>query len=203
MPLVAVSDFRLANAVPSLTTPLVVILKTCDMPDLAQSVEGLVAFVTQFQGLAGLDKAKPIGVAVNTDGAQFQVIGFVPVTDLGKLLSALQGAVGEATPEIDLVGSGGAEGERGGGGVESGVGGAFGAGVGAVPDSGAECEDRTEAECVGDLLAPGLAAKAIEHRVPAPAVLAGVPGDMHRGSAVIMHRTDEVGLVLTRATLAS
>ncbi len=75
--------------------------KTCDMPDLAQSVEGLVAFVTQFQGLAGLDKTKPIGVAVNTDGAQFQVIGFVPVTDLGKLLSALQGAVGEATDAGD------------------------------------------------------------------------------------------------------
>lgn len=71
--------------------------KVSEMPDLAQSVEGLVAFVTQFQGLAGLDKSKPIGVAVNTDGTQFQVIGFVPVDDLDKLLGALQGLVGEAT----------------------------------------------------------------------------------------------------------
>ncbi|MBL8829952.1 MAG: hypothetical protein JNM18_23435 [Planctomycetaceae bacterium] len=71
--------------------------KVSEMPDLAQSVEGLVAFVTQFQGLAGLDKSKPIGVAVNTDGTQFQVIGFVPVEDLDKLLAALQGLVGEAT----------------------------------------------------------------------------------------------------------
>lgn len=75
--------------------------KTAEMPDLAQSVEGLIAFATQFQGLAGLDKTKPIGVALQTDGGQFQVLGFVPVEDADKLLGALIGAVGEATDAGD------------------------------------------------------------------------------------------------------
>ena len=70
--------------------------KLAEMPDLAQSVEGLIGFVTQFQGLVGLDKSKPLGVSVSTDGGQFQIIGFVPVTDMGKLLGALGGVVGEA-----------------------------------------------------------------------------------------------------------
>lgn len=70
--------------------------KMAEMPDLAQSVEGLIGLFTQFQGLNGLDKTKPIGVALNSDGAQFQVIGFVPVKELDKLLAALVGAVGEA-----------------------------------------------------------------------------------------------------------
>jgi len=77
--------------------------KVADMPDLAQSVEGLIGFFTQFQGLAGLDKSKPIGIALNSDGAQFQVVGFVPVTDSNKLLGALAGALGQAQDAGDGV----------------------------------------------------------------------------------------------------
>ena len=33
-------------------------------PELAQAAEGMLAIVTRFQGLAGLDKTKPIGAAI-------------------------------------------------------------------------------------------------------------------------------------------
>lgn len=65
-----------------------------DNPDLAKGFEGLLAMFTQWQGLAGLDKTRPIGAAVTTDGAQFQVLGFVPVKDLKKLFGALVGLIG-------------------------------------------------------------------------------------------------------------
>jgi hypothetical protein len=46
--------------------------------------------VTQGQGLAGLDKTKPLGVIVQTDDDNnFQVLAFIPVTDLKKVLDTL------------------------------------------------------------------------------------------------------------------
>jgi hypothetical protein len=66
-------------------------------PQLAQGLEGMLAAMTQGQGLAGLDKAKPWGAVVSisaTDG--FLPCVFVPVTDLKQLLQALGPLAGEA-----------------------------------------------------------------------------------------------------------
>ncbi|MBX3415587.1 MAG: hypothetical protein KF708_23080 [Pirellulales bacterium] len=68
--------------------------KETDDPELAQGIEGLLTLVTQGQGLQGLDKERPWGLVVQTDELQFQILGFLPVTDLDKFLEALA-AVGE------------------------------------------------------------------------------------------------------------
>ncbi|HTU25413.1 MAG TPA: hypothetical protein VMF30_08455 [Pirellulales bacterium] len=64
------------------------------MPGLEKLVEGLVAARTKAQGLQGLDTKRPWGVVVNTDGFGFQPIGFLPVTDLKKLLDATSQLIG-------------------------------------------------------------------------------------------------------------
>ncbi|GAG16776.1 unnamed protein product, partial [marine sediment metagenome] len=55
-------------------------------PNLADGVEAVLTIATQGQGLAGLDKSKPWGAVVQTDGTKFPAYGFVPVTDLKALL---------------------------------------------------------------------------------------------------------------------
>jgi hypothetical protein len=64
-------------------------------PDLAKGIEGLVAIVTRWQGLAGLDKTKPVGGLVRTDGVQYQYLAFVPAKDLPKLFDVLSNFIGE------------------------------------------------------------------------------------------------------------
>jgi hypothetical protein len=83
--------------------------KISNNPDLAKGLDGMIALFTQWQGLAGLDKARPWGAAVNTDGLQFQSLVFLPVTDLKKLMGALAGVIGE--PEA--VGEDGKKGDKG------------------------------------------------------------------------------------------
>ncbi|HEY4313022.1 MAG TPA: hypothetical protein VGN12_26455 [Pirellulales bacterium] len=73
--------------------------KLSDSPDLAKNLEGMITFFTQGQGLAGLDKTKPWGLAASTDGLSFQLLGFIPVTDLKKLLDALSGFLGDPDQE--------------------------------------------------------------------------------------------------------
>jgi hypothetical protein len=72
-------------------------------PQLAQSLEGILALVTRAQGLVGLDKSKPIGALVSlSDEGRPQVVAFVPVTDSEKLLDALQGLI----PTVEDLGDG-------------------------------------------------------------------------------------------------
>lgn len=73
--------------------------------EASKQLEGLLVFMTQGQGLVGLDKTKPIGAALLTDesGLQFPALGFVPVTNLKKLLDALSGLIGEADDEGEGV----------------------------------------------------------------------------------------------------
>jgi hypothetical protein len=68
--------------------------KASDNPDLVNGIDGLIAIVTQLQGLAGLDKTRPLGAAVRSDGVQFQMLAFVPVKNIKQLFSALSGAIG-------------------------------------------------------------------------------------------------------------
>ncbi|MEX0679610.1 MAG: hypothetical protein WD063_21250 [Pirellulales bacterium] len=65
-------------------------------PDLDKNLEGMIQLFTQGQGLAGLDKKRPLGVTLTTDGLNFQPLIVLPVTDLKKLLEALEGLVGPA-----------------------------------------------------------------------------------------------------------
>ncbi|EAQ79105.1 hypothetical protein DSM3645_14115 [Blastopirellula marina DSM 3645] len=51
----------------------------------------------------GIDKTRPIGVVVRTDGQQFSYIGFLPVSDLKSLLLILQDQVGEPQDMEDGV----------------------------------------------------------------------------------------------------
>ena len=59
-------------------------------PQASQQIEQMLALFTQGQGLAGLDKSKPCGVAMFLDGGQPVGLLFVPVTDLKKLLRMVE-----------------------------------------------------------------------------------------------------------------
>jgi hypothetical protein len=65
-------------------------------PDLDKNLEGMIQLFTQGQGLAGLDKKRPLGVTLTTDGLVFNPLVVLPVTDLKQLLGALEGFVGAA-----------------------------------------------------------------------------------------------------------
>ncbi|HEX3872198.1 MAG TPA: hypothetical protein VHV77_17255 [Pirellulales bacterium] len=65
-----------------------------DTPELGASLDGLLAMLTKFQGLVGLDKTKPWGIAVSTDGMSLQNLAFIPVTDLKRLLGVLADLIG-------------------------------------------------------------------------------------------------------------
>jgi len=65
-------------------------------PDLDQNLEGMIQLFTQGQGFAGLDKKRPLGLTLTTDGLQFQPILVLPVSNLKQLLEALEGIVGQA-----------------------------------------------------------------------------------------------------------
>ena len=64
-------------------------------PDMGKGLEGLLSLVTQGQGLVGLDKKKPWGLAASTDGVSFQLLGFLPIKELDKFVAAIGGVAGE------------------------------------------------------------------------------------------------------------
>lgn len=66
-------------------------------PDLGQGLEGLLNLMTQGQGLP-LDKEKPWGGVVSSDGFQFQILGFLPITDLEKFVEVV-GNLGDPPAE--------------------------------------------------------------------------------------------------------
>lgn len=63
-------------------------------PDLAKTLEGVLGFFTQGQGLAGLDKTRPWGAIVATDGTSFPKAVFLPVSDVEKLMASLVAFIG-------------------------------------------------------------------------------------------------------------
>lgn len=69
-------------------------------PTLAGFAESFILLATQGKGLAGLDVKRPIGILITTEGGPLPTAhGFVPVTDLGKLLGAIQGMTGPVEEE--------------------------------------------------------------------------------------------------------
>jgi len=73
-----------------------------DNPGLAAMVESLLMLSTQGRGLTGLDVKRPAGIVVTSDGTDLAAHGLVPVTDLDKLLTSLQGIIGPATTDGDV-----------------------------------------------------------------------------------------------------
>ena len=47
-------------------------------PNIAQSMEGSIAAITEGKGLAGVDKTKPWGLILQTDGMQFLPVVCLP-----------------------------------------------------------------------------------------------------------------------------
>lgn len=70
-----------------------------DNPDLGRGLEGLLTLITQGQGLDWLDKTKPWGLAVSTDGLQFQFFAFAPIKDLDAFLDIISGVAGDPKEE--------------------------------------------------------------------------------------------------------
>lgn len=79
-----------------LMTDIAFIGNLAGSPDLDKNLEGMIQLFTQGQGLNGLDKKRPLGVTLTTDGTQFQPLLILPVNNLKTLLEALAGLVGEA-----------------------------------------------------------------------------------------------------------
>lgn len=66
-----------------------------DQPDASKALDFILKSVTQGQGLKGLDKKKPWGLVVLTDGTdQFRPLGFIPVSDLKGLLGSFAQFIG-------------------------------------------------------------------------------------------------------------
>ncbi len=68
-------------------------------PAAGQQIEGMLALFTQGKGLQGLEKEKPWGAVVMTDGFQFNPIVCLPVSDLDALLRLIEG-FGMATSDV-------------------------------------------------------------------------------------------------------
>ena len=58
-------------------------------PMLAEQMEGMLAFLTGGQGLAGLDKTKPIGVAIYLQDGQPVPKAYIPVEDMDALITLM------------------------------------------------------------------------------------------------------------------
>lgn len=60
-----------------------------NQPQFGEQMEQMVTLFTQGQGLVGLDEEKPIGLAVGTDGIDFEILAFLPIDDCKPLMEAL------------------------------------------------------------------------------------------------------------------
>lgn len=74
-----------------------------DLPRLATRFEAALTFITGSPDLAGLNKKKPWGVVVQTDGEEFLGYGLLPVTDLKELLDGLRPFLEDVTEGDDGV----------------------------------------------------------------------------------------------------
>lgn len=72
-----------------ITADLTFIGQVADVPDLPKQLDALLGQATNGQGLKGLDKTKPIGVAMVFDAGVQKAIVFVGTTDLKALLGSL------------------------------------------------------------------------------------------------------------------
>jgi len=69
--------------------------KLTDNPDLPEGLEALLNLFTKGRGLAGLEKSRPGGLVIQTDGREVQGYGFLAVSDLDALLDVLEPVAGK------------------------------------------------------------------------------------------------------------
>lgn len=74
-----------------------------ERPGLPQMLEGALAAMTAGRGTVGLDKARPWGVAIQTDGMQFEPLAFVPVTKLDDVIKTVATVTGTQPEKTDGV----------------------------------------------------------------------------------------------------
>ena len=75
-------------------------------PEIAQALEGGIAFFTQGKGLTAIDQTKPWGVILRTDGQQFVPIGCLPITkpeDLLEVAAAFGAQVTDAGEGVKQI----------------------------------------------------------------------------------------------------
>ncbi len=72
-------------------------------PQGAEMIEGMIALFTQGRGLEGLDKSRPVGVVVQTDGQQFAPLVCLPIADVTPVFELLGGMGIEPTDLGDGV----------------------------------------------------------------------------------------------------
>ena len=68
-----------------------------DMPGLGLALNQLINQFTQGQGIPGLDKDKPLGLAVSANGFEFQVLGFLPIKKLDDFMEL----VGQFSSDVE------------------------------------------------------------------------------------------------------
>jgi hypothetical protein len=85
-----------------LHSDVALIAKISDNPNLIQGFESLIDQATGGKGLAGLDKARPWGFVLQTDGQTFPMYGFIPVATLKEFLDSLGPVIGPAEKKDDL-----------------------------------------------------------------------------------------------------
>lgn len=77
-------------------------------PATADMVEGMLAFFTGGRGLEGLDKSRPIGVVLQTDGMSFTPLACLPVADPTPMLELAENFgfepidIGDGVYELEL-----------------------------------------------------------------------------------------------------
>ena len=65
--------------------------KLTGKPEVVQQMEGMLMFMTQGKGLAGLDKSKPIGIVAYAQGEELSAIAMIPITDKDALVDLIEG----------------------------------------------------------------------------------------------------------------
>jgi len=72
-------------------------------PNLGKALDAIVTLATKGQGLAGLDKTRPWGVVIQTDGGKPTGYACIPVTDLAPMLRLVNSLGCKVTDEGDGV----------------------------------------------------------------------------------------------------
>ena len=86
------------SSLDELMTDVAYLTEAAGAPEYGEMAQGFLGPMT-----TGLDKSKPWGVAVMTDGTELKPLGFLPVTDLDTFLQIHAGNLGEAKDAGDGI----------------------------------------------------------------------------------------------------
>jgi len=86
-----------------LITDLDTLGEISDMPGLGMGLDQLLTQFTQGQGIPGLDKDKPWGMAISSSGFDFQILGFLPTNKLDDFMELVGQFAGDVEKQEDGV----------------------------------------------------------------------------------------------------